>query len=53
MSEMLKGGTSVVFVSHAIKQVEQLCTKVLWLEDHTTKMIGDSAEVCRLYNSQS
>ncbi len=52
INEMLSGGTSVVFVSHLIEQVERLCTKALWLENHTTKMLGDSIEICKLYNAQ-
>jgi ABC-2 type transport system ATP-binding protein/lipopolysaccharide transport system ATP-binding protein len=52
INEMLSGGTSVVFVSHSIEQVERLCSKALWLENHTTKMFGDSTEICKLYNAQ-
>jgi ABC-2 type transport system ATP-binding protein len=49
INTILHGGTSVVFVSHSIDQVARLCSKVLWLEHHTVKMIGDSEEVCSLY----
>lgn len=52
MNEMLSGGTSVVFVSHSIEQVQRLCTKALWLENHMVKMLGDSADICALYNAQ-
>lgn len=52
INSLLSGGTSVVFVSHSIDQVERLCEKALWLEDHRVKMIGDSAEVCRLFRNQ-
>ncbi len=49
INQILSGGTSVVFVSHSVEQVERLCTKVLWLENHTVKMLGDAKEVCNLY----
>lgn len=49
ISNILSQGTSVVFVSHSIDQVQRLCHKVLWLENHTVKMIGDAEEVCKLY----
>ena len=52
LRDMLDGGTSVVFVSHSIDQVDRLCEKTLWLEDHKLKMIGDSVEVCNLYRGQ-
>jgi len=52
MNEMLSGGTSIVFVSHEIEQVKRLCTKTLWLENHTTKMLGDSIDICKLYDAQ-
>jgi len=52
INEILNGGTSVVFVSHSIDQVERLCHKVLWLEHHTTKMIGESASVCSQFKAQ-
>lgn len=49
MMELMGGGTTVLFVSHSIKQVEQMCHKVLWLEDHRVKMLGPAKEVCRKY----
>lgn len=52
ISSLLKGGTSVVFVSHSIEQVERLCDKALWLENHKVKMIGNCSDVCREYKQQ-
>jgi len=46
-------GTTVLFVSHAIDQVERLCKKAIWLEKGVMKMEGTVQEVCDAYrNSQ-
>ena len=52
MNEMINSGTSLVFISHSIEQVERLCDKVLWLENHTTKIIGESSSICSQYRTQ-
>lgn len=50
--EELRGnGTTILFVSHDIQTVKQMCTKVLWLEKGTTQMCGDSVEVCNAYTN--
>lgn len=49
MMELMSGGTTVLFVSHSIDQIEEMCDKVLWLDDHKIRMIGDAAEVCNEY----
>jgi len=42
---MMEGGTTVLFVSHSLGQVEQLCDNVLWLEQGQVKEIGASKDV--------
>ena len=37
MKDMLKGGTTLIFVSHSEEQVKNLCQKAVWL-DHGNKM---------------
>ena len=49
IKEMMKNGTSVLFVSHSIQQVEELCDRVVWLEKGEVKMIGEVKEVCEIY----
>jgi ABC-2 type transport system ATP-binding protein len=46
MQAMMQGGATVVFVSHDIGKVRELCDKVLWLEHGAIRMIGTSDEVC-------
>lgn len=49
MMEMIKGGTTVLFVSHSLAQIRELCTKAIWLEHGEIQMIGNSKEVCDAY----
>lgn len=51
MMELMGGGTTVLFVSHDIRQIEQMCNKVGWLNHGTLKMFGDPATVCEAYKN--
>lgn len=49
MMELMAGGTTVLYVSHNLDQIRQMCNRVVWLENHTVKMFGDVKEVCDAY----
>ena len=49
MLDLMGGGTTVLFVSHNLDQIKELCNRVIWLEHGHVKMIGDTAEVCAAY----
>lgn len=49
MMELMGGGTTVLFVSHNIKQVEEMCSKVVWLEGGQLKAFGDTQMICEEY----
>ena len=49
MTEMMGGGTTVLFVSHSMEQVREMCSRVVWLEHGSVKMIGPTDEVCNAY----
>ncbi len=49
MQDMIQSGATVVFVSHSIEQVKQICRKALWLERGKMKAFGDSESVCSAY----
>jgi ABC-type polysaccharide/polyol phosphate transport system ATPase subunit len=53
INEILDSGTTVVFVSHEIKQVLGLCTRVIWLKQGTMIMDGPTDEVCKIYMEQN
>lgn len=50
MLSLMSGGTTVLFVSHMLKQIETLCQRVIWLDHGQIKMIGDTKEVCQAYS---
>lgn len=49
MLEMMGGGTTVLFVSHSLEQIREMCDKVIWLEQGHIKMSGSAEEVCNAY----
>lgn len=49
MLELMGGGTTVLFVSHNIEQIRDMCQRVVWLERGKVKMQGESNEVCSAY----
>ena len=51
IGEMLEKGTTLLFVSHSIEQVEGLCNKAVWLEHGNIKMFGECKEVAEIYKT--
>ena len=49
MLELMSGGTTVLFVSHSIEQIEEMCDRVIWLDNHKIRMIGKAQLVCEQY----
>ncbi len=49
MMEMIKGGTTVLYVSHSLESIKDLCTKVVWLEHGKVIKIGDTKKICDAY----
>lgn len=49
MRSMIGGGTTVLFVSHSITQIQKLCDKVIWLEHGKIKDIGEAKDICNKY----
>lgn len=46
MLELMSGGTTVLFVSHSIDQIKEMCQKVIWLEEGTLKEFGKTIDIC-------
>ena len=46
------GKVTVLFVSHDINQVENLCQTAVWIEKGVKRMEGPVAEVCEAYRNQ-
>lgn len=49
MQSMLNQGTTLLYVSHSIESVRNLCTKALWIDKGNVKMSGDVMEVSQRY----
>lgn len=52
MKGMLKEGTTLLYVSHTMKTVRELCDHALWLEKGVVKMSGEAGPVCDAYMSE-
>ena len=51
MMSMINGGTTVLFVSHSLDQIRQICSKIVWLEKGKIRKIGGK-EVCSLFEKE-
>ncbi len=49
MSEVARGGRTVVFVSHNMTAIEGLCDRVIWLDGGRVKFVGGAREGVRRY----
>lgn len=49
MMELMSGGTTVLFVSHDIDQIREMCSHIVWLENGMVREIGVPDEICRRY----
>ncbi len=51
MLELMGGGTTVLFVSHSLEQIREMCDRVIWLEHGQIKAIGATKEICDAYEA--
>ena len=51
LEEIKEGGTTILFVSHDIISVKNLCRRAIWIEKGNLREIGDAKEVCEHYLS--
>jgi lipopolysaccharide transport system ATP-binding protein len=49
MRELGKGGRTVVFVSHNMSSIQNLCKRTIWIADGVIKQDGDSKDVISAY----
>lgn len=49
MMELINGGTTVLYVSHSIESIKELCTRVVWLEHGKIIKTGAPKEICQEY----
>lgn len=53
MKEMMGGGSTVLFVSHSLKQIQEMCGRVIWMDKGHIRMEGKTEEVCESYVLQT
>ncbi len=49
MKELLDNGVTLLYVSHDIDSVRNLCKNAIWLDKGVQKMAGEVSEVCDAY----
>ena len=47
--ESKQAGMTIVFVSHSMPEIEKVCGRVIWIENHTVKQIGETKQVIDAY----
>lgn len=50
VDEVLAGGTTLLFVSHSIEQVKELCQNVIWIDKGIAKASGKTEDIIPLYD---
>ena len=46
---MLSDGTTLLFASHSIEQVKELCQNVIWIDKGVVKAVGKAGDIIPLY----
>ena len=53
IDQFRRDGRTIVFVSHGLGQVQQLCRTVAWIDKGELKQVGPSADVIAAYTGQA
>ena len=51
MEEFKKSGVTIIFVSHNLKQIENFCNRVIYLNSHKIEAIGPVKKICQQYRN--
>ncbi len=51
MMDFKINGVTIVFVSHSLEDVNRICDRVAWIDNHAVKMIGNPIEILKIYSS--
>ena len=49
MQSLMQEGVTVLFVSHSLADIQEICDRVIWLEHGRIRMEGTPEEVCAAY----
>lgn len=50
---MHASGTTVLFASHHLAQLQEMCSRVIWLDHGRVRAIGDAQEICAAYAKEA
>ena len=53
MKELVLSGSTVLFVSHGLGEIENYCSKTVWIEKGKIKMLGDTKSVIQKYKESA
>jgi homopolymeric O-antigen transport system ATP-binding protein len=51
MSDVARGGRTILFVSHHMNQIRRLCQRVMWIDNGKVREVGPTAEVSCAYET--
>ncbi|CAI0813762.1 ABC transporter ATP-binding protein [Serratia liquefaciens] len=51
INEFKARGATILFVSHSMADVKKVCDKVIWIENHRLKMVGDAEIVTNAFKA--
>lgn len=49
INDFKKKGVTILFVSHNLADITKICDRVIWIEDHKLKQMGESSAVIASY----
>ncbi len=49
MMQFKKNGVTMIFVSHSLKDVEEICDRAVWIDNQRIRMLGPAREVVNGY----
>ena len=50
MMSLIHGGTTVLMVSHNLNQIQEICSRAIWLNKGSLVLSGSTEEVCGAYH---
>lgn len=53
IKEMMRGGSTVLIVSHSPSVIKANCSKAVWIEKGVLKAVGRADDVCRAYEKMN
>ena len=49
MKELMTGGATVLFVSHNLDKLEEMCNRIVWMDKGKVVKIGEASKIIKEY----